>query len=123
MWQSRITIKNGNFDMWTFSSPPAKRLPVARQLSSDLTPLYLLLAAGWFAAALLPAAFGRWMALDTGSAGIALGCLCLAHALWESSRPANSALSGFDPFAKRCAMPKSRFAAFSRQAAWEGWAA
>jgi len=113
----------GHFDMRTFSSPKTKRFPVTRRFSSDLTPLYLLMAAGWFAAALLPAAFGRWLEIDTSGAGIALGCLCLAHAVFESSRSENFNLAGLNPFSERCVTPRGCFEFFSRRAEWEGRAA
>lgn len=109
--------------MRTFFSPITKRWPVTRRFSSHLTPLYLLMAAGWFAAAWVPTVFGRWMAIDTGGAGIALGCLCLAHAVFESSRSANFNLAGFNPFAERGVTPKSCIEFFSRQAEWESRAA
>jgi hypothetical protein len=85
--------------------------------------LYLLMAAGWFAAALLPAAVGRWMEIDISGAGIALGCLCLAHAVFESSRSVNFNLAGLNPFAERGVKPKACFEFFSRRAEWEGRAA
>jgi hypothetical protein len=98
--------------------------PVAKHVPTDLTPLYLLLTAGWFVVALSLAGIGRWLAVDLGGgAGIALGFLCLAHAIFESSRSPHLHLVCINPFRDRCVSPKVRFNGFCCRAEWEGRAA
>lgn len=77
------------------------------------------MAAGWFAAALLPAVFGSWLAVDTFYVGISIACLCLAHAAFEFSRFANFSSTSLSPFTGRCVTQKRCLEFFGRRAEWE----
>lgn len=97
---------------------------VTKYVSTDLTPLYLLMTVGWFAVALSLAGIGRWLGVDLGGgAGLALGVLCLAHAIFESSCSTKSKLACRNPFAERCVSPKMRYLGFDRRVEWQGQAA
>ena len=96
--------------MHTHSSSPA-----AWQAASDLTPLYLLLAASWFAAALL-------FELGAFCSG-ALGLVCLVHAGLEATRQKAIDMLSCNGFAARWTTPRVRLPLLAVPAEWEGRAA